>query len=56
MDDMASLCTQTILNHCHYTLVGENAMGKILTVLRDNNGAIDYNLEYPLYLFDNEIK
>ena len=42
--------------HCHYTLVGKNAMGKILTVLRDNNGVIDYNLEYPLYLFGNEIK
>ena len=56
MEDMAKICEQTILEHCHYTLVGENAMGKILTILRDNNGVIDYKLEYPLYLFDNEIK
>ena len=32
MEEMAALCEQTILGHCHYTLVGENAMGKILTV------------------------
>lgn len=56
MEDMAKICEQTILEHCHYTLVGENAMGKILTILRDNNGVIDYKLGYPLYLFDNEIK
>lgn len=56
MENMAKLCEQTILEHCHYTLVGENAMGKILTVLRDNNGVIDYDLGYPLYLFDKEIK
>jgi hypothetical protein len=56
MEDMAKLCEQTILEHCHYTLVGENAMGKILTVLRDNNGVIDYKLEYPLFLFEHEIK
>lgn len=56
MEEMAKLCEQTILEHCHYTLVGENAMGKILTILRDNNGMIDHKLEYPLYLFDNEIK
>ena len=42
--------------HCHYTLVGENAMGKILTVLRDNNGKIDYDIKYPLFLFEHEIK
>jgi predicted NAD-dependent protein-ADP-ribosyltransferase YbiA (DUF1768 family)/DNA-binding XRE family transcriptional regulator len=56
MEEMAKLCQRTILEHCHYTLVGENAMGKILTILRDNDGIIDYKLEYPLYLFDNEIK
>ena len=56
MEKMAKLCEQAISEHCHYTLVGKNAMGKILTVLRDNNGVIDYNLEYPLYLFGNEIK
>ena len=51
MTEMSKLCERTILEHCHYTLVGENAMGKILTVLRDNNGEIEYNLEYPIYLF-----
>ena len=56
MEKMAKLCEQAISEHCHYTLVGKNAMGKILTVLRDNNGIIDYNLEYPLYLFGYEIK
>ena len=56
MEKMAELCERTILEQCHYTLVGENAMGKILTVLRDNNGVIDYKLEYPLFLFEHEIK
>ena len=56
MKQMAELCERTILEQCHYTLVGENAMGKILTVLRDNNGVIDYKLEYPLFLFEHEIK
>lgn len=54
MEQMAKLCEQTILEHCHYTLSGENAMGKILTAIRDN-GRIDYELEYPLYLFGEEI-
>lgn len=54
MEQMAKLCEQTILEHCHYTLSGENAMGKILTTLRDT-GRIDYELEYPLYLFGEEI-
>ena len=56
MEEMVALCEKTISEHCHYTLVGENAMGKILTVLRDNNGRIDYDIKYPLFLFDNEIK
>ena len=56
MEKMAELCERTIQERCHYTLVGENAMGKILTVLRDNDGIIDYNLEYPLFLFEHEIK
>ena len=56
MEEMAKLCEHTILEHCHYTLIGENAMGKILTTLRDNNGVIDYDIKYPLFLFDNEIK
>ena len=56
IEKMAKLCERTIQERCHYTLVGENAMGKILTVLRDNNGVIDYKLEYPLFLFEHEIK
>lgn len=55
MEEMAKLCEQTILEHCHYTLVGENAMGKILTTLRDNDGHIDYHIDYPLYLFEHQI-
>lgn len=55
MEQMAELCERTILEQCHYTLVGENAMGKILTVLRDNDGVIDYKLEYPIYLLGNKI-
>lgn len=55
MEKMAELCERTILEQCHYTLVGENAMGKILTVLRDNNGKIDYDIKYPLFLFEHEI-
>ena len=56
MKQMAKLCERTIAEHCHYTLVGENAMGKILTTLRDNDGVIDYKIEYPLFLFEHEIK
>lgn len=55
MEKMADICEQSVLNSCNYVLVGENAMGKILTVLRDNNGEIDYKLDYPLFLFDNKI-
>lgn len=46
---------QALLEHCHYTLSGENAMGKILTVVRDQGG-IDYQIDYPLYFFEHEIK
>ena len=55
MDNVVDICEQTILAQCNYTLVGENAMGKILTIIRDN-GSIDYKIDYPLFLFDNEIK
>jgi ribA/ribD-fused uncharacterized protein len=55
MNDIVDICEQTILAQCNYTLIGENAMGKILTILRDN-GRIDYKIDYPLFLFDNEIK
>lgn len=54
MEKVVDICEQTILSQCNYTLVGENAMGKILTILRDN-GCIDYKIDYPLFLFDNEI-
>ncbi|MBQ8271990.1 MAG: DUF1768 domain-containing protein [Tidjanibacter sp.] len=56
MEQMSKLCERAIAEHCHYTLVGENAMGKILTTLRDNDGVIDYKIEYPLFLFEHEIK
>lgn len=46
---------QALLEHCHYTLSGENALGKILTVVRDQ-GYVDYHLDYPLYFFEYEIK
>ena len=55
MNDIVDICEQTILAQCNYTLIGENAMGKILTIQRDN-GSIDYKIDYPLFLFDNEIK
>lgn len=55
MARVVDICEQTILAHCNYTMIGENAMGKILTILRDN-GSIDYKIDYPLFLFDNEIK
>lgn len=51
-----NIAVDTVLANCHYTLSGENAMGKILTTLRDNDGYIDYNIEFPLFLFDKEIK
>ena len=50
------IAINTVLANCHYTLSGKNAMGKILTTLRDNDGYIDYNIEFPLFLFDKEIK
>lgn len=56
INKVCEIYERAILQHCHYTLVGENSMGKILTVLRDNNGYIDYNLQYPLFLFEEEIK
>ena len=55
MEKVVEICEQTILAQCNYTLSGENAMGKILTILRDN-GTINYKIDYPLFLFDNEIK
>ena len=54
--ETTDIAVNTVLSNCHYTLSGENAMGKILTTLRDNDGYIDYNIEFPLFLFDTEIK
>lgn len=55
MNYIVDICEQTILSHSNDTLISENAMGKILTILRDN-ASIDYKIDYPLFLFDNEIK
>ena len=41
MNKVVDICEQTILAQCNYTLIGENAMGKILIVIRDN-GYIGY--------------
>lgn len=46
---------ETLFEHCNYTLSGRNSMGKILTTIRDN-GRIDYDLKFPLYFFEHEIK
>jgi hypothetical protein len=46
---------KSILENCNYELVGENAMGKILTEIRDT-GTLQYNIEYPVYFFGHEIK
>lgn len=39
------------MGNAHFTFSGKNTMGKILTELRDSEGDIKYNLEFPLYLF-----
>ena len=46
---------ETLFEHCNYTLSGRNSMGKILTMIRDH-GHIDYDLKFPLYFFEHEIK
>ena len=56
VEKATDIAVNTVLANCYYTLSGENAMGKILTTLRDNDGYIDYNIEFPLFLFDKEIK
>lgn len=55
MDKMQEVYERSMLLHCHYELVGENALGKILTSIRDN-GDIKYNLKYPLFFFDKTIQ
>lgn len=54
IDKVQVIYEETLLEHCHYTMSGENSMGKILTTIRDN-GRIDYDLKFPLYLFDHRI-
>ncbi len=56
LNQLAKVCENTISNHYNAILSGQNAMGKILMTLRDNNGQIDYNIQYPLFLFEHEIK
>lgn len=51
MEKVQDVYEQALLEHCHYTLSGENALGKILTVIRDQ-GYIDYHLDYPLYFLN----
>ena len=46
---------ETLFEHCNYALTGKNSMGKILTMIRDR-GHIDYDLKFPLYFFEHEIK
>ena len=46
---------ETLFEHCNYALTGKNSMGKILTMIRDH-GHIDYDLKFPLYFFEHEIK
>lgn len=46
---------QSIRTHCNIELVGQNALGKMLTEIRDK-GYLEYHLSYPLFLFDKEIK
>lgn len=55
IDKVQEIYEETLLEHCHYTMSGENSMGKILTMIRDH-GHIDYHLDYPLYFFEHEIK
>lgn len=55
IDKVQVIYEETLLEHCHYTMSGENSMGKILTTIRDN-GRIDYDLKFPLYFFEYEIK
>lgn len=54
MEKLLDICEDSICKNCNYALKGQNSMGKILTIIRDN-GRIDYDLPYPLYLFGHEI-
>ncbi len=56
LKQLADICEKTITKHYNAILTGQNAMGKILMTLRDNNGQIDYQLNYPLSLFEHEIR
>lgn len=56
MQRTLEICEKAIMTNAHFTFSGKNAMGKILTLLRDTGAEIKYNLEFPLYLFGNEVK
>ena len=51
MEKSLEICEKAIMGNAHFTFSGKNTMGKILTELRDSEGDIKYNLEFPLYLF-----
>lgn len=55
IDKVQKVYEETLFEHCNYVLIGKNSMGKILTMIRDN-GCIDYDLKFPLYFFEHEIK
>ena len=55
IDKVQEIYEETLFEHCHYTMSGENSMGKILTMIRDH-GHIEYDLKFPLYFFEHEIK
>lgn len=56
MEKSLEICERAIMGNAHFTFSGKNTMGKILTELRDCAGKINYNIEYPLFLFGNKIK
>ena len=45
MEKSLEICEKTIMSNAHFTFSGKNTMGKILTLLRDTDGDIEYNLE-----------
>lgn len=55
IDKVQEIYEETLFEHCNYALTGKNSMGKILTMIRDH-GHIDYDLKFPLYFFEHEIK
>ena len=56
MEKSLEICEKAIMSNAHFTVSGKNTMGKSLTLLRDTEGNIEYNLEFPLYLFGEKVK